>query len=275
MNNEDQYSTENNSETATVPFISTIALVSTIPLASIPIPYYLFFHSDSKNPSIAYCKVCEANLISTRQAAYAYNRNRRNTTNLINHLYDKYKITKENYLGFLDEHNEPQYDQTKITDMQKIPCNKTVKFIIYNLFTWNKEQLCLLLSNNIIAIHLTTDLWTAKSHYGYLANMVKCIQLLSEQYLLQVKQQPCVAHMLQLSVLQDLKQYFEKLKKTELLSGNCNDCNLLDVLTDVKTRWNSVYYAWKRVLELYTSMKHVSMILQLSLIGHYNRRIRN
>ncbi|CAG8799709.1 5677_t:CDS:2, partial [Gigaspora rosea] len=123
-----------------------------------------FFHSDSKNSSIAHCKVCEANLVGTRQAAYAYNRNGGNTTNLINHLRDKHGITKENYLGFLDEHNEAQ----RLREAQ----------------------------NN-----------------------------------------------------------------SELLSENCDNRNPLDVLTDVKTRWNSVYYAWKRVLELHTSMKHVSTTL--------------
>jgi hypothetical protein len=36
--------------------------------------------------------------------------------------------------------------------------------------------------------------------------MIKGVRLLSEQYLPQVKRQPCIAHTLQLSVLQGLKQ---------------------------------------------------------------------
>lgn len=34
--------------------------------------------------------------------------------------------------------------------------------------------------------------------------------------------------------------------------------NPLDVLTDIKTRWNSTYYAWKRILELHNSMRFLS-----------------
>ncbi|CAG8802960.1 11166_t:CDS:2 [Gigaspora margarita] len=33
--------------------------------------------------------------------------------------------------------------------------------------------------------------------------------------------------------------------------------NPLEVLTDVKTRWSSTYYVWKRILELYNYMKLV------------------
>jgi len=39
--------------------------------------------------------------------------------------------------------------------------------------------------------------------------------------------------------------------------------NPLDVLTDIKTRWNSTYYAWKRVLELHNSMRILSTDLLL------------
>lgn len=35
----------------------------------------------------------------------------------------------------------------------------------------------------------------------------------------------------------------------------------LDVLTDVKTRWNSTYLAWKRLLELHNSIRFVSASL--------------
>ena len=34
--------------------------------------------------------------------------------------------------------------------------------------------------------------------------------------------------------------------------------NPLDVLTDVKTRWNSTYLAWKRILELHNFIRCVS-----------------
>ncbi|CAG8779548.1 9247_t:CDS:1, partial [Cetraspora pellucida] len=200
----------------------------------------------------------------------------------------------------------------------KIPCDKTVKAIIYDSYVWSKEQLRTLLSNNVVAIHLTTDLWTAKSRHRYLGitatwltsnfefckallscnhlpyphsgedisaklfrvimnwnlsdilltivtdngvNMVKGIRLLNEQFLSQVRRQPCVAHTLQLSVLQGLKQckqvhrrvkclqaFFRLPKQAQKLreAQKNSECSLkdnyhnpLDVLTDVKTRWNS------------------------------------
>ncbi|CAG8441969.1 5838_t:CDS:2, partial [Scutellospora calospora] len=37
-----------------------------------------------------------------------------------------------------------------------------------------------------------------------------------------------------------------------------------NVLVDTKTRWNSTYYTWKRVLELHNAMRHVSNSLLLS-----------
>jgi hypothetical protein len=67
---------------------------------------YYFFHNDPIDTTITYCKVCETNLAGTRQKPYAYSRKGGNTTNLIVHLRDKHKITKENYLKFLDDSNE-------------------------------------------------------------------------------------------------------------------------------------------------------------------------
>ncbi|CAG8845654.1 24932_t:CDS:2, partial [Gigaspora margarita] len=74
-------------------------------------------------------------------------------------------------------------DQLQITNYINVttPCSykqqkeitrKLVEFIIQyvqllHIFQ-SKEQLYFLLSDNVIAVHLTTDLWTAKSHYSYL-----------------------------------------------------------------------------------------------------------
>ena len=43
----------------------------------------------------------------------------------------------------------------------------------------------------------------------------------------------------------------------EAQSGSNEDTvkSPLDVLTDVKTRWNSTYLAWKRILELHNSIR--------------------
>jgi hypothetical protein len=37
---------------------------------------------------------------------YSYSQKGGNTTNLISHLRDKHHITKDNYLEYLDEHEE-------------------------------------------------------------------------------------------------------------------------------------------------------------------------
>src|SRR4051812_29352633 len=97
-------------------------------------------------------------------------------------------------------------------------------------------------------------------------NMVKAVRLLRENYLEQIQHQSCVAHTLQLSVMEGLKQYkafhhrikslqtfFHLPKQAERLhaaqqnsqtnSSENEYVNPLEVLTDVKTRWNSTYLA--------------------------------
>src|SRR3954453_13671007 len=98
--------------------------------------------------------------------------------------------------------------------------------------------------------------------------MVKGIRLIKNNYISSVKCQPCVAHTLQLSVQEGLKQckavhrrikslqtFFRLPKQAQRLCEaqlgfNTEDTveSPLDVLTDVKTRWNSTYLAWKRIL---------------------------
>jgi len=39
----------------------------------------------------------------------------------------------------------------------------------------------------------------------------------------------------------------------------------LDLLTDIRTRWNSTYLAWKRVLELHNFIRYVSTSLLFEL----------
>ncbi|CAG8484715.1 8814_t:CDS:2 [Cetraspora pellucida] len=137
-----------------------------------------FFKSDPNDSSITYCKVCEINLSSTQQKLYPYNRRDVNTMNLINYLHDKHDITKENYIEFLDKHNELLFILQNSSFYEliltcepdyKILYNKTVKAIIYDSFLWSKEQLRLLLNSNVVAVHLTTNLWTAKSCHSYLS----------------------------------------------------------------------------------------------------------
>lgn len=65
-----------------------------------------FFRIDDNDPNLAYCKICEINFAETNKTVRGYVRKGGNTTNLIAHLRDKHKITKDNYLEFLDEHEE-------------------------------------------------------------------------------------------------------------------------------------------------------------------------
>jgi hypothetical protein len=130
--------------------------------------------------------------------------------------------------------------------------------------------------------HLSNIALTIATDNG--SNMIKAVRLLGENHLPQIRRQPCAAHTLQLSVLQGLKEcksvhrrvkclqaFFrlpkqaQRLREAQQCSGQLleenNNKNPLDVLTDIKTRWNSTYYAWKRVLELHNSMRLVSTTL--------------
>lgn len=50
----------------------------------------------------------------------------------------------------------------------KIPCEKTIKEVFHSAYMWSKEQLQSLLKSTAITVHLTTDLWTAKSRHSYI-----------------------------------------------------------------------------------------------------------
>ncbi|CAB5213019.1 unnamed protein product [Rhizophagus irregularis] len=325
-------------------------------MSSSPSTFSDFETIDDTNSTIsdagefAYCKICELNYINTNKQVYSYSRKGGNTTNLINHLKDKHGITKDNYLEYLDESEEnvqPLYilQNQAFQDLlltcepgYKIPCDNSIKNVLYSAYTWSKEQLQSLLRNTAVAVHLTTDLWTSKSQHSYICvtatwltsdfefqeallscnhlsyphtgevicdelfqilenwdltttaftiatdngmNMVKAVRLLKENYLEQIQHQSCVAHTLQLSVMEGLKQckafhrrikslqtFFCLLKQAERLhaaqqnpqtnSSKNEYVNPLEVLTDVKTQWNSTYLAWKRVLELHNFMRSVS-----------------
>ena len=126
---------------------------------------------------------------------------------------------------------------------------------------------------------LTSTAFTIATDNG--TNMVKAVRLLKENHLDQIQHQSCVAHTLQLSVMEGLKQckafhrrikslqtFFRLPKQAERLyaaqqnsqinSSENEYINPLEVLTDIKTRWNSTHLAWKRVLELHNYMRNVS-----------------
>ncbi|CAG8770445.1 6391_t:CDS:10, partial [Gigaspora margarita] len=268
--------TETHSETETV---------STTPSAS-----------NQNDSFIAYCKVCKISLAGTRQTPYPYLRKGGNTTNLINHLRDKHGITKENHKEFLDEHNEPQRDQTKITEYAKtplyilqnasfreliltckpgykIPCDKSVKAIIYDSFLWNFVFHEALLSCNYLPYPhsgeaISAELFQVINNWN-LSNIVLTIVTDNGANMLSVLQglKQCkqvhrrVKHLQAFFRLPKQAQRLREAQKNseDLLENSYH--NPLDVLTDVKTRWNSVYYVWKRVLELHNSMRSISTTL--------------
>ena len=108
-------------------------------------------------------------------------------------------------------------------------------------------------------------------------NMVKGIRLLNSNYISSIERQPCAAHTLQLSVQERLKQckaihrrvkslqtFFRLPKQAQRLREVQNNQvegdfiqSPFNLLTDVKTRWNSTYLAWKCILELHNSMRFV------------------
>ncbi len=49
-----------------------------------------------------------------------------------------------------------------------IPCEKTAKNLIHEAYIWSKDQLINLLGSTVTSIHLTTDLWIARSNHGYI-----------------------------------------------------------------------------------------------------------
>ncbi|CAG8466284.1 2368_t:CDS:2 [Cetraspora pellucida] len=124
------------------------------------------------------------------------------------------------------------------------------------------------------------------------SNMVKGIELLKDNCIASVFQQPCAVHTLQLSVREGLKQgksvhqclkniqaFFHFPKQVQQLQKaqiNIDSANLsqetdenetispLEILTDCKTYWNSAYLAWKRILELYPVMRTLAVSLQIN-----------
>jgi Protein of unknown function (DUF 659) len=147
-----------------------------------------------------------------------------------------------------------------------------------------------IISNELYQIiekwHLTNTIFTIATDNG--SNMVKSVRVLS-QSLPSVKRQPCAAHTLQLSVQEGLKyckdihrrikslqNFFrspkqaQRLREAQLEINNdisvIEDSNQvptspLNVLTDTKTRWNSTFLAWKRILELHNAMCYVATTL--------------
>ncbi|CAB4388320.1 unnamed protein product [Rhizophagus irregularis] len=183
-----------------------------------------------------------------------------------------------------------------------IPSNKRIKKEINTGYTNAIEELKILLGNTCESASLTTDLWTAKSKHGYIgvaefglegkitcvvtdngSNMVNAINQWDG-----VEHLPCAAHTLQLSIncaFQKTNIYI-KHKNTSLqdISDNSSDDSddddgtneqvlnistnlqepILQNIADIKTRWNSKYHSWNRLLKLRKAIEWLSATLPLS-----------
>ncbi|CAG8637563.1 13446_t:CDS:2, partial [Cetraspora pellucida] len=150
-----------------------------------------FFEDDKVDNTIRYCKICVKELERSQQSPYPYTKSGGSTGNLTQHLRDKHNITTKNYKNYLDSEKKLTkyvvefivYDVQPLHILKclpfrrmllgfqpqyRIPCATSVKGYISNAYYTGIDQLQELLTKTAVIVHLTTDLWTAKSKYGYL-----------------------------------------------------------------------------------------------------------
>ncbi|CAG8758784.1 14914_t:CDS:2, partial [Gigaspora rosea] len=106
-------------------------------------------------------------------------------------------------------------------------------------------------------------------------------RLLNDNHLLEVNQQPCVAHTLQLSVKEGLKQQAQRLRESQILINSANllqdngTISPLEVLTDCKTRlleeMVKVLKPFKEITRHVCSAKYPTM----NLVYPYIRILKN
>ncbi|CAG8458233.1 6337_t:CDS:2 [Gigaspora margarita] len=193
---------------------------------------------------------------------YPYAHKGDNTSNLFAHLHDKHKITIDNYRQFLDETSEPNIDQTKLTEFVEalyiLEDEDFCEFV--NGYEPGYRIPCELISNMAACVHLTTDLWTAKSKYSYIGVtgtwltedfefkevLLTCSNLpppYSGEIINNATNMIKGVHILksQLSEAQRLYEAQLQIKSTNI-SDNQNEnykFDLLNVLNETKTHWNS------------------------------------
>jgi hypothetical protein len=151
-----------------------------------------FFQKDD-NEITATCKVV---LDNGEECGVSYN-DGSTTSNLINHLARKHRIFRNNSSGqpnviaknqivrteneyelirqdlvsFIIEDSQPfhivlskrfQKLLHSLDENFPIPCDKVIKTMIGQAFSWSKQQLMTLLNDDCIAISMTMDFWTSR-----------------------------------------------------------------------------------------------------------------
>ncbi|CAG8845840.1 8477_t:CDS:2, partial [Gigaspora margarita] len=158
-------------------------------------------------------------------------------SNMINHLCDFYKITKESLKDQLIKSNIKQQM------IQQVPCVNTIKTIIFNSYTSATRQITDLISKISDTMSLTFDIWTSRVHDSYLgitcywltdsfelhkivldmgeldehcaSDIVESVNSTMQQ--IDVTNVKCAGHMLQLSVNLGLKEVEELISKYKAL----------------------------------------------------------
>ncbi|CAG8451502.1 6231_t:CDS:2 [Cetraspora pellucida] len=247
-----------------------------------------FFEDDKKDDQIKYCKICVKEYEGTRTKLYPYSKSGGSTGHLTHHLRERHNITANNYKEHLDSSQEPivkvnlitnyitnlpplstkrQNELTKVLiefivcDIQplyilqdpsfrrlllefqpqyRIPCASTVKKHISETYSKEIDRLREILANTATI----EGLKQIKHIHQRLKNIQTFFRLPKQA--------------------QRLKEMQVRHASTESQNIDNNDeiVNPLEILTDCRTRWNSAYLAWKRILELYPAMRSLAASLQ-------------
>lgn len=206
----------------------------------------------------------------------------KNTTQTINLTTDLWTAkSKHGYLGITATWLDSNFKfREALLSCQYLPYPHTSEVI--------KDEL-----KKVIQIwNLDSKLFTIVTDNG--ANMIKACRLLGEEFK-SIKRLPCAAHTLQLSVqagikqieiihkrLKNLQTFFRSPKHAQqlrdaqktIMQQNQDDIDqweLLDILTDCKTRWNSTYYAWKRIIKLDDAIRSLAATLCSSQIAQVRK----
>ncbi|CAB5393592.1 unnamed protein product [Rhizophagus irregularis] len=215
-----------------------------------------FFRIDENDSDLVYCKICEYDLSGSYRKPYAYTRKSGNTSSMIAHLRDKHGITKDNFTNYLDEYREDQSHQTQVTDYyssskpcsakrQELLARKLIQFIIHF----------------VLPLYILQNRFFREFIYacepGFRIPCDKTAKgLIHEAYEWSYNQ---LSALLRSSQAQRLHKAQKAQNESNQAEGDVQ--SPLDLLTDVKTRWNSTYLAWKRLLELHNSIRFVSTSL--------------